>query len=329
MTLAPDIIERLPSWTHRISPLVGNLLRLKPEEAAFWRRGFVVSDPGTQLALEAIGRTFIGGFNAAVSACDVHNVLDHVESVPASDQGFAAEGAAMGAAVADALLLKRQLLAACLEALAGRFTYLTHVGVGWALARVPWRRKPLLSQLDPIHSWLAFDGLGFHDTYFHHRRALAGWRRVRSGYSCRAYDQGVGRAIWFAMGGDVAAAARTISSLPSTRQSDLWAGLGLAMAYAGPVCANKIAAAAAAAGPRREHYAQGTAFACAARSLAGHVPTHTDLAARIVWGTGADELARLVHQARERLPAADDDQPRYEMWRRSVAALSSNKGPVS
>ena len=62
--------------------------------------------------------------------------------------------------------------------------------------------------------------------------------------------------------------------------------------------------------------------------LAGYFAPHTDLAARIVWGIGAEELSRLVRRARDRLPAADADQPRYELWRRSIAELSSNMVPM-
>jgi hypothetical protein len=105
---------------------------------------------------------------------------------------------------------------------------------------MPWRRTKIIALLDPIHYWLAYDGLGFHDTYFNHPRILAGWSRERSGYRARVYDQGVGRALWFVTGGLIDAAIGIISKLPEKRQKDLWSGLGLAMVYAGPIDSDEI-----------------------------------------------------------------------------------------
>ncbi len=303
---------------------VRRLLTLSLEEARFQIRGFPAADPSRQSALETIGQTFIRGYNAALLARNAEAALSFTNGVSPAARGFAAEGAAMGAAIADAVSFRKSLFPACLKAFESDFTYLAHVGAGWSLARVPWRRRRILGELDPLLRWLAFDGLGFHDTYFYHRRILAGWRRERSGYAARSYDQGVGRALWFVAGGSVAAAIKLISSLPESRHAesrlgDLWSGLGLAMTYAGQAAADDFAVACEAAGPHRKQFAQGIAFACEARALARHIPDHTDLAARTVWGIDAEQLSCLVRQARDRLPEAESDLPRYEIWRRAVA----------
>ena len=177
--------------------------------------------------------------------------------------------------------------------------------------------------LDPIHSWLAFDGLGFHDTYFHHTRILAGWRRRGSGYALRAYDQGVGRALWFVAAGSATRAAGLVSGFRASRQSDLWSGLGLAMAYAGPLKAGEIESVCQRAGVHEPSFAQGVAFACEARVLASCVPSHTDVAARAVSGADARILAQLARDTRAGLPGADGDLPQYELWRQAMAAALS------
>lgn len=266
-----------------------------------------------------IGQTFIRGYNTALLAPHARAVLSFTSGVPPTERGFAAEGAAMGAAIADAVSLRKPLLPACLKTFETDFAYLAHVGAGWSLARVPWRRRRILAELDPLLRWLAFDGLGFHDTYFRHRRILAGWRRERTGYAARAYDQGVGRALWFVAGGSAPAAIRLLSAFPEARRGDVWSGLGLAMTYAGLATADDLAAACEASGQHRPQFAQGVAFACEARVLARHVPADTDLAARIVWGIGAEDLSRLVRKVRDRLPRTEGDLPRYEIWRMAVA----------
>jgi hypothetical protein len=316
-----------PPWMHYSTLPVRWLLRLSPDQASFQARGFAVANPSSQSALELIGQTFIDGYNAALAARNVEAVSRFVSSIAPAERGFAAEGAAMGAAINDALRFRQSLLAACVEAFECDFTYLVHVGAGWSLARVPWLRRRTLAALDPLLRWLAFDGLGFHDMYFYHRRILAGWRRERSGYAARVYDQGVGRALWFVAGGSVLAAINLLSAIPAPRHRDLWSGLGLAMAYAGPVGSNDVVAAFRAAGANAADFAQGVAFACEARVRAGHVPVHTNLTALAVWDIGAEELSGLVRTARDRLPAANSDPSRYEIWRRSVAdAFSRTTG---
>jgi enediyne biosynthesis protein E3 len=299
---------------------IRRFLSLSLDESRFQIRGFTASSLLTQCALERVGRIFIGGYNAALAATKLEDIVQYTRGISLTERGFAVEGAAMGSAVSDAILLWRSLLPACIGAFRCDYTYLAHVGAGWALARVPWRRNQILAVLDPIHRWLAYDGLGFHDTYFHHRRVLAGWRRERYGYAARAYDQGVGRALWFVAGASIGDVIGIISALPATRQSDLWSGLGLAMAYAGPISTGDIVYAFQSANANRINFAQGIAFACEARLLARHVPAHTELAARTVWGDGAEALSELVREARGCLPEADGAPPRYELWRQSVAS---------
>lgn len=233
----------------------------------------------------------------------------------------------MGVAVVDALPLRKPMLPAFVAALDSRYTYLVHVGCGWAIARVPWRRKQILASLNTLHRWLAIDGLGFHDTYFYHKRILAEWRREQTGYAARAYDQGVGRALWFVAGGSTASAIRLILGFPYERRSDLWSGLGLAMAYAGPASQAEAVTAFAAADRDAASYAQGVAFACEAHALALHAPIHTDVVARSIWDLSASELAGLVRDARAGLSTAPSDPPQYQNWRDSVtqAFLSTGK----
>jgi hypothetical protein len=308
-----------------ITSPVRRLLRLSSEQASFQTRGFAAGEASRQSALEEIGRTFIGGYNVALSTTRLSSVVDYVGGTAAGNRGFAVEGAAMGAAVVDALEIRGRFLAALLEALGRNFTYLIHVGAGWSLAYVPWRRRQIAGSLDPIHGWLAFDGLGFHDTYFHHTRILAGWRRSRSGYAVRAYDQGIGRALWFITGGDGTAAAGLISGFPAPRQSDLWSGLGLAMAYAGPIGAEEIESVWQSAWPHKSSFAQGVAFACEARVRASCVPPHTELVARVVCNADAHWLAQLTSDTKAGLPGSDGDLPRYELWRQALAAALASK----
>lgn len=313
-----------PSWLSFSTRPLRRFLRLSPIEASFRKRGFTEADGSKRLALESVGETFISGYNLALAADRPDDVRQHLDAVVPARRGFAVEGAAMGCVIADALPFRNPSFADHVRMFEREFSYLTHVGAGWALARVPWRRARILASLDPVHFWLAYDGVGFHDTYFHHRRVLAGWRRKPpSSYAARAYDQGVGRALWFVTGGSVAGATELIGEFAAARRGDLWSGLGLAMAYAGPTDGAEIKAAFRAAGVYRRDLAQGVAFACEARARARHIPAHTELAANVVSGVSADELSSLVRYARTELSRGDADTPPYELWRRKVVAAMS------
>jgi hypothetical protein len=223
----------------------------------------------------------------------------------------------MATAIADALPFAAERLPQMLGRFEREFVYLAHVGAGWALARVPWRRRRILMALDPLLAWLAYDGLGFHDCYFNHATVLAGWRRAGSGYAARAYDQGIGRALWFVSGGSARIAGTYIQHLAAERTDDLFAGLGLAMAYAGSASREAFAEVLRQAGHAAAHFGQGVAFACEARARAGCIPPHTQLAAEAL-GFEAVELAALVRQAREELSNVERDPPRYQQWRRRI-----------
>jgi hypothetical protein len=310
---------RVPSWLRHSTRPLQRLLSLRPDEASFQIRGFNCDDPSKRLCLELIGTTFIAGYNGALAADRAEDVSQLIHQIAPDLRGFAVEGAAMGCAIADILPFRKRSFAEHLQAFERDFSYLTHVGAGWALARVPWRRAALLAPLDPVHHWLAYDGLGFHDTFFHHRRILGGWRRHATGYAARAYDQGVGRALWFVGGGAVTLATQLVRHLPRIRQSDLWSGLGLAMAYAGATHEADVRLASRNSAEHGIHFVQGVAFACEARARARHIPVHTDMAAKVVTGIDAAGLSALVRTARNSLPTGTADVPAYEIWRRKVA----------
>ncbi|MGB9369698.1 MAG: DUF1702 family protein, partial [Xanthobacteraceae bacterium] len=178
------------------------LFKINPKEASFQARGFAACVDARR-RLEGIGETFLFGFNHALIEDDLEALQRAIEPIDLDRRGFAVEGAAMGAAVADALMLGGSRLASWMRYSNSAYTYLAHVGAGWALARVPWRRASILRSCDAVHGWLVFDGLGFHDVYFTSEKIFGGWRRLKHQYAARAYDQGVGRALWFAAGADI------------------------------------------------------------------------------------------------------------------------------
>jgi hypothetical protein len=295
-------------------------VRIPPRAVDFDVRGFACCDPAVRQRLERHGLSFAAGFNAAVATPEPR-LPGRLEAIAADERGFAFEGAAMALALFDLLLPGRsRRLSGFLSGPAATHIYMAHVGAGWALARLgrrPWSRL----RLDPLLRWLALDGYGFHEAFFHPEPVVRR-RRVPRQIEPDArpvFDQGVGRALWFVEGAAPDRIARTIGSFDGGRRTDLWSGIGLAAAYAGGVDAAALARVADLAGGARTHLAQGVAFAAKARLSAGNLVPHTELACGLVWSLPADAVAAVTDRALA-LAGTGRTAADYERWRAAIRA---------
>ncbi|MDG3008358.1 DUF1702 family protein [Paludisphaera mucosa] len=303
-------------------------LGIEAEEAGFVRRGFREAGIEAHQRLESVGRVFIAGYNAALEAPNVVGLGERLDGFAVETRGFAYEGAAMAAAILDGLTpWGASRFRALLHGPGAPHVYMLHVGFGCALARLPWGSGRLLRGLDPLLGWLAVDGYGFHQGYFHPPRYLDACESPGefAGYALRAFDQGLGRSLWFAEGADVGRIARRIGTFAPDRRVDLWAGVGLACGYAGGVGRDEITALRAAC-PDPEQLAQGAAFAAKARQRARNPAAHTELACRVLCGRGAEEAAVVTDDALIDLPGDQSAVPVYEIWRARIRTRLSGGG---
>ncbi|MYW94155.1 DUF1702 family protein [Amycolatopsis rubida] len=293
----------------------------------FAERGFPVLATDATARLEAVPQAVVCGFEWAIEGASLWEVERRLALVEPEQRGFAYEGAAMGYTVLDALPSGGGRTKALLEGPAGPHIFLAYIGIGFAMARLPrplWKNVlPRLAgtRYHPVMSWLAVDGYGFDRAYFDTRRwvddqeepAPYAWAG-RADYFRRAFDQGIGRALWFVHGGDPEAAAAAAGRFGEHRRGDLWSGIGLAATFAGGSDQRGLAGLRGAAGPYSDELALGSVFAVKARTYAAHVPAHTHLASRALTGLsvrGAQELADRT----ERPDADDGPLPPYELWR--------------
>ncbi|HEX8692700.1 MAG TPA: DUF1702 family protein [Longimicrobium sp.] len=293
------------------------LLRISPDEASFERRGFRAASVTARRRLEAVGRTFLFGYNTALESPGPDELAGRLETVEAERRGFAYEGASMALALLDRLApWNGGRFARWVAGPADSHAYMAHVGAGWVLARIPLGRARALGRMDPLLRWLAVDGVGFHEGYFHPERTVVHCQVPRrlEGYARRAFDQGLGRALWFVHGADAQAIAATLERFPAGRRADLWSGVGLACTYAGGADPGAFDVLRRAGARFRAELAQGAAFAAGARARAGNPAPHTDAACRAFCGASADEAAAATTETLHDLHPAPD-APAYEVWR--------------
>jgi len=295
---------------------------ISPSEADFTRRGFHWRDSKARDHIERIGRTAIDGFNLALEETRPDRLSPRLAEVDREFWGYAFEGAAMALTVLDNLTpWRRDRVRDFLNGPGAAHVEIVHIGIGFALGRLRRNVERVLPQFDRLFGWLIVDGYGFHEGYYHWAR-YAGGRAGGGSFSPaarRAFDQGLGRSLWFIQGADVQVIATAISEFPSQRRADLWSGVGIACAYAGGVERNAIEALRQAAGPFQADLAGSASFAAKARQRAGNPTAHTDMACKVLCGKSAEQAAALTDEALQNLPAGGP-VPAYELWRRLVRA---------
>jgi hypothetical protein len=311
-------------------------------EILFSTRGFHAADPDARARLEKSARQLLVGYECAMESTGTAEAVSRLETLDHRFLGFSYEGAAMALAIRDMLGPGRaarrieDFLAAELPA---THVYLAYLGIGMALPRVPrvlWRRAfPDLTTLPEPRclAWLIWDGYGFHQAFFAPRKWI-GQQYVARDHPWpaegvnRAIDGGIGRALWFFHGADVAAVARTVGAFPATRQGDLWGGVGLAATYAGGVGADDLRRLVASAGSHRPDVAGGMVMAATARVIGGDVVPHNDLAAEVLGGITVEEAAALAHRAGTGLPQ-DAHFPTYAEFRARIRRYLTAPAPAA
>lgn len=304
-----------------MSFLLKKWLSIPPEEVTLARRGFRVPRANVREHLERIGEAFRQGYQTVLENPRDTALSTRLDKVELEFRGFAYEGAAMAMDLLDQLRpWADRLFPTFLAGPGRRHTYMVHVGAGWSMARLRLRLQRRFSELDPLLAWLALDGFGFHEGYFRWPRYANGARRPDPlhGYAFRAFDQGLGRSLWFVSGADPKWIAAAISGFPETRRGDLWSGVGLACTYAGGCDEEEITRLLQLAMEYQSHLAQGAVFAAKAREYAGNPVQHTDSACRVFCGLSLHQAAVIADQA---LPQATAGlEPAYEDWRCRIRA---------
>lgn len=266
------------------------------------------------------------GTQSGMDAEGIEDLEGTLDGMDPAVRGFACEGMSMALALADSVNPEAGWIRRWLAGRGDAYEGTVHLGVGWALARLPDGSWPAIIPEHPVLRWMALDGYGLQRIYGRTREYLAE-HYVQSAFPTwpgaaqdanQIVDQGIGRALWFISGVDVDRAAENIAGFPESRHADLWAGIGLAASYAGGAEPEALRRLATSAGDHWPYVAQGAAFASAARRRSGDVVVETDQAVEaLCGGVTAEQAAAIVEVAKRDLPV-DGPTPGYHVWQRRI-----------
>lgn len=299
--------------------IVSALLSLSGDERRFAGSLAAFEDEDVRRRLKAVGDAFLAGYRAALEEEDPEVLAARVARIEPELWGFAHEGVGLALCLLDSLLPWRRRFDTFLRGPGASQPYMLHVGAGWVLARLPVSPDRFLARFDPLLRWMALDGFGFHEAFFHWRRTVER-RRLPArlpAHGRRQFDVGVGRRLWLSPEVEAGRLPAIIAGFPEDRQADLWVGVGEACTFAGVRGPEVIAGVLRPAGRFAPQLAQGAAFGAKVRARAGNPAPHTELACRLFCRMSAAEAAALTEEALAGLPP-DGEIPAFEVWRRRI-----------
>jgi hypothetical protein len=254
-------------------------------------------------------------------------LFDRLETIDIELRGFAFEGAGFGLALIDALWPgPDHRLREYVSHPRNPFRHLIYTGAGAVLLCAPWRMKWFCARLEPLLAWLPAEGHGFFKGLLWWKTRLGDRPRPRGlhGHLLRAFDQGLGRSMWFLLEGNVDLIEREIQRFEPSRRKDAWVGLGLACGYAGGVDRETLKSLFERAGDHQPDLAVGIGIACYLRTTARIPGPNTELAASVIWDSTTEEVGTMFERsipdayapAKTSNPDLDHD---FDVWRERVA----------
>ncbi len=280
----------------------GALFRLSRRRIEVLGKGFQLAEPEVQARLEEVMKVFVLGHDLAARSASLEATAAQLEeSFDSHHVGFAFEGAGMHLGMLDLLFPRRQSrLKRFVEGPGSRHDYITCVGAGFAVARLPFQRRSLAllkRHLHPLIGWCVADGIGFHEGFFHGHRFIDGGAPPPGtlvGQERQLFDAGLGRSLWWNTGATPAAIDRTIATFPSFRQGEMWCGIGTACAYAGGPTIEVVDELLERSRRHRTDFLSGIPLAARMRQKGGNPSAATERVCQRLLGRSCEETASWI-----------------------------------
>lgn len=196
-----------------------------------------------------------------------------------------------------------------------------HVGLGWALAQNEISPIEFLRQLEPVFGYRVLDGYGYYEGFFRRRKSILNQQQPQWNDSTAtgAYNQGLGRSLWYIHNGEIDAAKHALEKFPVERHKDLWRGLGIAIAYVGGCNEKMLREVFIQSGLYKSQLATGAVMALVSRHYANYISDDTSLVCKVWLNKTSEEIILLNENLRSSLNLKADDA--YKNWIEKLSCL--------
>jgi enediyne biosynthesis protein E3 len=264
--------------------------------------------------IEKIKNIFQNAKELSATEKDLSILLKHLDHTEPEFISIAYEGASMGIALRDFEHSTTLNLWELFNHKATAHAAQTHAGFGWAIAQQNLSVLALTENLSPLLRFRVLDGYGYYDGIFRQRTSIKAQKLPEGleGVFLQAYDQGIGRSIWYACKGDATKVKEIISGFAMERQSGLWIGIGVACSYVGGCDETLLKSLYTIAGNYQSKLSIGATLAARARVQANAITSDIELACRIWCNLSAQEALLLSVKAE---PASHENtNASYAQW---------------
>ncbi len=267
------------------------------------------------LQIEKIKTIFQTSKDFCTEQNDLSILIPYLENTDPEFRSIAYEGASMAIALKD--LTKGDTLNlwnSFSEHGGVNHTSQIYAGLGWAIAHQGHTVLPFFETLSPLMRYCVLDGCGYYDGIFKQRQTIKNKKfpEIFHGYLLEAYDQGVGRSLWYILKGEVGKITETIKTFSIIRHSALWRGIGVACAYVGGCDEMQLRSLLSFAGKHHIQLAISAVLVSRSRIQANTLTPDVELACRIFCNLSAEEALLLT--VRSEPDALIDVDDAYERW---------------
>lgn len=289
-----------------------------------WTAHDIPNSP-TKVELRKTSSVMIDSYNSAVELGLSSELSDRLQQQAQEFQGTAHLGAGMGLVLLDFLSPGKSTRFQSFINAHPTHINLIHIGAGIAMQVLKKDVEQPLASFSPLHRWWAIDGFGFFAGISNWSQSLEKQtipKRLQ-GYAKRAFDQGLGRSIWFIYHTDMDRIATCLNQFSPSRHADLWSGIGLASTYTGGPQKADLLRLRDLSGEYAPDVALGVAMATSAKYSEESITDHTDVACSIFCRQSATDVGQWILGLLDNLSVDEHepvtiDVPIYEIHRQRI-----------
>jgi enediyne biosynthesis protein E3 len=182
-------------------------------------------------------------------------------------------------------------------------------GFGWALALHEKNPSDFLDQFDPLISMRILDGYGYYHGLLRSRRSVQNIQipNYITEDLLFAFDQGLGRALWYLSKGDLEKLMTMLEKFPAQRKENLWRGIGTASAYVGGIDSGIYQELNLLAANYSKQFVVGIIFAIRTRMQSNSVTEYIQEACRTLTDFNIDTAYKFTEETKKKAG-------NYEEW---------------